>query len=78
MCVIKNGFHWCGIDVMAYQVCAVGEREERKDLRNLLVFEYLAPGELYLRPDLRTPRCAARRDVRDGVENTTAGDIPSG
>lgn len=68
MCVIKNGFHWCGIDVMAYQVCAVGEREERKDLRNLLVFEYLAPGKLYLRPDLRTPRCAARRDVKNGVE----------
>ena len=40
----------------------------RKDLRNLLVFEYLAPGELYLRPDLRKPRCAAGRDVKNGVK----------
>ncbi len=63
----QNGFHSTSIDVITYKVGTVGEREERKNLGNLFVLEDLALRKLYLGPNLRPSRCAAQRNVKDGV-----------
>ena len=51
--VIGTNFIGTRVDVMTYEVCAVGEREEWENLGNLFVVEDVSPRELDLRANLR-------------------------